>query len=50
MWEVVLIMKFELDFAKPEYSELDPAESNQGLHCQIVMCKQKREQSTTEGN
>jgi hypothetical protein len=50
MWEVILVMKFELDCVKPEHSELDPAESNQGLRCQIVMCKQKREQSMAEGN
>jgi len=40
----------EADRAKPDCSELDHAEPNQGLHLEIIMCKQKREQSMTRGN
>ena len=31
-----------------QITEPDPVQPNQGLHHQIVMCKQKREQSMTE--
>ena len=31
-------------------SELDHVEPNQGLHCQIAMCKQKTEQSRTKAD
>ena len=40
----------EADSAKLDHSELDHAEPNQGLHLEIIMCKQKREQSMTGGN
>jgi len=36
--------------AKPDCSELDPAEQNQGLHHQMVTCQWTREDSTAEGN
>ena len=40
----------DVDSAKPDHSELDHAEPNQGPHLQIIMFKQKREQSMTRGN
>jgi len=38
----------ELYPAKLDHSEPDLVEPNQGLHHQIVMCRQKREQSVTK--
>lgn len=43
-------MNYHLDHAKPDYSEQDHVEPNQGLHRQTVMCRQKREDSMTEVN
>jgi len=35
---------------EPDCAKLDCAEPNKGLHCQTVMCKRTREQSTTKVN
>jgi len=36
--------------AKPHCSEPDHVESKQDVHCQIIMCRQKREQSKVNWN
>jgi hypothetical protein len=46
----ICVWSAELDHAKPDYSEQDHVELNQGLHHRIIMCTQKREDSMTEVN
>jgi hypothetical protein len=44
------VQSVEPDDAKPDHYEPDHAEPNQGLRRQIVMCRQKREQSMSKVN
>jgi hypothetical protein len=47
MWGCLKFVYGALDSAKPDHSKPDHVEPNQAPHCQIVMYKQKKEQSTS---
>jgi hypothetical protein len=44
----ICIQSGGLDYAKPDRHELDHARPHQGLHCQMDMCKQHREQNISK--
>jgi hypothetical protein len=46
----ICVVSAKLEHVKPDYSEQDHVEPNQGLHHQTIMCRQKREDSMAKVN